>query len=40
MARTLADIALDGAESLGADYFSPEDVQAATEYFDRALSTV
>jgi glutamate--cysteine ligase len=38
MARTLADIALDGAESLGVDYFSPDDVRAATEYFDRALS--
>lgn len=39
MARSLADIALDGAESLGTDYLSSEDVQAATEYFDRALQT-
>ena len=40
MARALADIALDGAESLGTEYLSAEDVQAASEYFDRALSPV
>lgn len=38
MARALADIALDGAESLGTEYLAAEDVQAAAEYFDRALS--
>ena len=38
MARALADIALDGAQSLGAEYLSSDDVQAATEYFDRALA--
>jgi glutamate--cysteine ligase len=38
MARALADIALDGAESLGVDYLSAEDVRKAAEYFDRVLS--
>jgi hypothetical protein len=38
MARALADIALDGAESLGPRYLSPEDVRVATDYFDRVIS--
>lgn len=38
MARALADIALDGAESLGPDYLSPEDVKSAADYFDRVIS--
>jgi glutamate--cysteine ligase len=38
MARALADIALDGAASLGPEYLSSEDVLAATEYFDRVIS--
>ncbi|HJQ10929.1 MAG TPA: glutamate-cysteine ligase family protein [Gemmatimonadaceae bacterium] len=37
MARALADIALDGAESLGADYLSGDDVRIAAEYFDRVI---
>ncbi|HJP86392.1 MAG TPA: glutamate-cysteine ligase family protein [Gemmatimonadaceae bacterium] len=37
MARALADIALDGARSLGAGYLSPEDVSTAVEYFDRVI---
>jgi hypothetical protein len=40
MARTLADIALDGAESLGSEYLSSQDVQTATEYFDRVLQPI
>jgi glutamate--cysteine ligase len=39
MARALADIALDGAESLGTDYLSSDDVKAASEYFDRVIPT-
>lgn len=38
MARALADIALDGAESLGTGYLSADDVGAAAEYFDRVIS--
>ena len=38
MARALADIALDGAESLGADYVSHRDIERAAAYFDRKLS--
>ncbi len=38
MARALADIALDGAESLGADYVSHRDIETAAAYFDRKLS--
>ena len=37
MARALADIALDGAESLGSAYLSAVDVKAAAEYFDRVI---
>lgn len=37
MARALADIALDGAQSLGTDYLSSADVETATEYFDRVI---
>ena len=37
MARALADIALDGAESLGTDYLSREDMRTAAEYFDRVI---
>ena len=37
MARALADIALDGAVSLGTDYLSSADVEVATEYFDRVI---
>lgn len=37
MARALADIALDGAESLGAEYLSREDIETAAEYFDRVI---
>ena len=39
MARALADIALDGAESLGTQYLSPADVETASEYFDRVIPT-
>jgi glutamate--cysteine ligase len=39
MARALADIALDGAESLGSDYLSAENVKTAADYFDRAIPT-
>ena len=38
MARALADIALEGAESLGAEYLSREDVRTAADYFDRVFS--
>ena len=38
MARALADIALDGAESLGEDYISRRDVETAATYFDRKLT--
>jgi glutamate--cysteine ligase len=38
MARTLADIALDGAQTLGEDYNSRRDVETAVAYFDRRLS--
>ena len=38
MARALADIALDGAEALGADYISRRDIETAAAYFDRKLS--
>ncbi|HEY4671250.1 MAG TPA: glutamate-cysteine ligase family protein [Gemmatimonadaceae bacterium] len=38
MCRALADIALDGAESLGDDYASARDVEIAANYFDRKLS--
>jgi len=37
MARALADIALDGADSLGPKYLSSADVEAASEYFDRVI---
>jgi glutamate--cysteine ligase len=37
MARALADIALDGAESLGSDYLSTDDIRTAAEYFDRVI---
>jgi len=37
MTRALADIALDGAGTLGADYLSSRDVEAAAEYFDRVI---
>lgn len=40
MARALADIALDGAASLGNQYLSAADVEAAVEYFDRVIPTV
>jgi glutamate--cysteine ligase len=39
MARALADIALDGAESLGPDYLAPDDVRTAAEFFDRVIPT-
>src|SRR5690349_989190 len=39
MARSLADIALDGAESLGPDYLSADDVRTATEFFDKIIPT-
>jgi glutamate--cysteine ligase len=39
MARALADIALDGAESLGPDYLSADDVRTAAEFFDRVIPT-
>ena len=35
---TLADIALDGAESLGRSYISATDVESAAAYFDRKLA--
>jgi glutamate--cysteine ligase len=38
MARTLADIALDGAQTLGGDYISRQDVETAAAYFDRRLA--
>lgn len=38
MARALADIALDGAQTLGEDYISARDTQTAAAYFDRKLS--
>jgi glutamate--cysteine ligase len=38
MARALADIALDGAQSLGENYISAQDVKIASDYFDRRLS--
>lgn len=38
MARALADIALDGAQTLGEDYISRDDRQTASEYFDRVLA--
>ncbi|MEO8580899.1 MAG: hypothetical protein ABI469_11665, partial [Gemmatimonadales bacterium] len=38
MARALADIALDGAQTLGEDYISSGDRQTASEYFDRVLA--
>jgi glutamate--cysteine ligase len=38
MARALADIALDGAQSLGKEYLSARDIDAASVYFDRVLS--
>jgi glutamate--cysteine ligase len=38
MARALADIALDGAESLGDEYLTRRDVDEASAYFDRVLS--
>jgi glutamate--cysteine ligase len=37
MARTLVDIALDGAETLGAEYLSHDDIETAAEYFDRVI---
>jgi glutamate--cysteine ligase len=37
MARALADIALDGAESLGDHYLSAADIRSAAAYFDRVL---
>ena len=37
MARALADIALDGAESLGTQYLSRENVKTAAEYFDQVI---
>ena len=39
MARALADIALDGAESLGPDYLSADDVRTAAEFFDNVIPT-
>lgn len=39
MARTLADIALDGAQTLGEDYISRRDIETAAAYFDRKLSS-
>jgi hypothetical protein len=38
MSRALADIALDGAESLGESYISARDVEIAANYFDGKLS--
>jgi glutamate--cysteine ligase len=38
MARALADIALDGAQSLGENYITARDRQIASDYFDRKLS--
>jgi hypothetical protein len=38
MSRALADIALDGAESLGENYISTRDRETAASYFDRKLS--
>jgi glutamate--cysteine ligase len=38
MARALANIALDGAESLGESYLSTRDIEAASKYFDRKLA--
>src|SRR5205823_8957279 len=38
MARALADIALDGAQTLGKNYISARDVETASTYFDRKLS--
>ena len=38
MARALADIALDGAQTLGEDYISRVDRQTASDYFDRVLA--
>jgi glutamate--cysteine ligase len=38
MARALADIALDGAQALGEDYISRQDIETAANYFDRRLS--
>ena len=39
MARALADIALDGAEALGAEYLSADNVRTAAEFFDRVIPT-
>ena len=39
MARALANIALDGARSLGSEYLSAENVKTAAEYFDRLIPT-
>jgi glutamate--cysteine ligase len=38
MSRALADIALDGAQTLGENYISARDIETASEYFDRKLS--
>src|SRR5205085_2608 len=38
MARALADIALDGADSLGSSYLSVSDLESAAAYFDRKLA--
>ncbi|MFL5502334.1 MAG: glutamate-cysteine ligase family protein [Gemmatimonadaceae bacterium] len=38
VSRALADIALDGAESLGENYISTRDRETAASYFDRKLS--
>ena len=38
MARALADIALDGAQSLGEKYISARDIEIASTYFDRKLA--
>jgi glutamate--cysteine ligase len=38
MARALADIALDGAQSLGEKYISARDIETASTYFDRKLA--
>lgn len=37
MARALADIALDGAQSLGQNYIAAADLEIAAAYFDRKL---
>lgn len=37
MARALADIALDGASSLGPEYLTPENIETAAQYFDRMI---